>query len=254
MKSLAFVVPVHGRWSLTEICLRQLRRTCDALKENGIDARAVVISDAITLREKIRPLELGFATVERDNTFTSRRFNDGIQLATDPRFGEPVDYVVPCGSDDWVDHRLFLEPLPLPHQIFGFQHMSFVRENGREICSAFLDYEGGAGIRVIPRELVAELGHRPADEDRKRGCDTSILTNLRRHHGDRLRVRHWDTSPYWIVDWKSSAQQLNSYEQVTRLRRSRTQGDPFKVLAGVYPDEALEEMERHYFGVKAAIA
>ena len=262
MKSLAFVVPVHGRWALTEICLRQLRRTCDTLKENGVDARAVIVSDAITLREKIKPLELGFATAERDNAFTSRRFNDGIQLATDPRFGDPVDYVVPCGSDDWVDHRLFLEPLPLPHQIFGFQHMSFVRENGREICTTFLDYEGGAGIRVIPRELVASQPrfegeqwepYRPADDDRERGCDTSILVNLRRHHGDYIKVKHWDTSPYWIVDWKTHGQQLNSYEQVTSLRRSSTQGDPFKVLAGVYPDEALEEMERHYFGVKAAV-
>lgn len=255
MSSLAFIVPVHGRWALTRICLRQLRRTCDALIEESIDARAVIVSDAITLRELIKPLELGFATVERDNAFTSRRFNDGIQVACDPRFSaDPVDYVVPCGSDDWVDHRLFLEPLPGPSQIFGFQWMSFVRENGKEICATYLDYEGGAGIRIIPRELVAPLGYRPADEDRERGCDTSILTNLRKHHGDHFRVRHFDASPYWIIDWKSPGSQLNSYEQVTALRKSYVRGDPFKELAGFYSDEALEEMEQHYLGVKAAIA
>src|SRR5262249_54289181 len=160
------------------------------------------VSDAITLRELIRPLELGFATVERDNAFTSRRFNDGIQLACDPRFNpDPVDYVVPCGSDDWVDHRLFLEPLPRPRAIQGFQWMSFVRENGKEICATSLDYEGGAGIRIIPRQLVEPLGYRPADEDRERGCDTSILTNLRRHHGDHFEVKHFDAPAYWIVDW-----------------------------------------------------
>lgn len=253
--SLAFVVPVHGRLELAAICLRQLRRTCDELIACGIDARAVVISDAHTIRYRIKPLELGFATVERDNAFTSRRFNDGIQLACDPRFSDaPGDYVVPCGSDDWVDHRLFLGPLPGPNTMQGFQWMSFVRENGSEICTTHLAYEGGAGIRIIPRELVEPLGYRPADEDRQRGCDTSILTNLRRHHGESMSVRHYDTSPYWIVDWKTHGTQLNPYEQVTALRRSEVRGNPFEELVGFYPDEALEEMEQLYFGAKEAVA
>jgi hypothetical protein len=251
MRSLAFIVPVHGRLALAAICLRQLRRTCDALIDEGVNARAIVISDTHTIRYKIKPLELGFATIERDNGFTSRRFNDGIQLACDPRFNpNPVDYVVPCGSDDWVDHRLFLEPLPRPDTIQGFQWMSFVRESGREICATYLDYEGGSGIRIIPRELVEPLGCRPADEDRERGCDTSILRNLREHHGDRLHVKHFEASPYWIVDWKSRGSQLNSYEQVTRLRRSEVKGDPFEELVGFYADEALEEMEQHYFATE----
>jgi hypothetical protein len=132
--------------------------------------------------------------------------------------------------------------------------MSFVRENGQEICSTFLNYKGGSGIRIIPRELVAPLGYRPADEDRPRGCDTSILTNLRRHHGDHLKVKHFDTPPYWIVDWKTEGEQLNSYVAVTAIRRSQVEGDPFTVLADYYPAEALEEMEQHYFGVREAVA
>jgi hypothetical protein len=39
MSSLMFVVPVHGRLQLASICLRQLRRTCDALIDNGIAHR-----------------------------------------------------------------------------------------------------------------------------------------------------------------------------------------------------------------------
>jgi hypothetical protein len=38
VSSLWFVVPAQGRFFLTAICLRQLRRTCDALTENGISA------------------------------------------------------------------------------------------------------------------------------------------------------------------------------------------------------------------------
>ena len=78
---------------LTAICLRQLRRTCDSLAENGVQATAVVIADDENL-DTAR--ELGFGTVDRDNRFISRRFNDGIQLACDPEFNpRPADYVVP---------------------------------------------------------------------------------------------------------------------------------------------------------------
>lgn len=252
MKSLAFVVPVHGRLQLAQICLRQLRRTCDALIQGGVSASAVIVSDRHTLKQ-LDPLELGFAIVERDNSFTSRRFNDGIQLATDPKHNQsPADYVVPFGSDDWADHRLFLEPLPGPDTIFGFQWMSFVSENGCEISSRHLNYEGGSGIRIIPRELVEPLGYRPADEDRLRGCDTSILVNLRRHHGDRLKVKHWHLHERQIVDWKTSGAQLNSYRAVTSLHQGNAERDPFTVLVEFYPAEALAEMEEHYLGVKVA--
>jgi hypothetical protein len=252
MRTLWFVVPVHGRLALSAICLRQLHRTCDELAASDVKATAVVISDGDSLRELGDVLD-GFATIERDNQFVSRRFNDGIQLATDPRYNdEPAEFVVPCGSDDWVDHRLFLEPLPGPDTLQGFQWMSFVRETGKEICSTFLNYEGGSGIRIIPRELVAKLDYRPADEDRERGCDTSILRNLRRAHGDSLKVKHWHLHERQIIDWKTRGEQLNSYQQVTALRKSRVDGDPFQVLAEHYPAEALEEMEQHYFGVKAA--
>ncbi len=249
MSSLMFVVPVHGRLGLAKICLRQLRRTCDSLVENGIAASAIVVSDAYHLAV-LEPEALGFGWVRRDNQFLSRRFNDGIQLATDPKFNpSPADYVVPCGSDDWVDYRLFLEPLPDSQTVQGFQWMSFVREDGREISSTFLDYEGGSGIRIIPRELVAALGYRPADEDRERGCDTSILVNLRHAHGSNLRVKHFHLNERQIVDWKTRGEQLNPYETVTTMRHSEHDPNPFEELAQFYPAEALEEMKLYYFGV-----
>lgn len=250
MRTLLFVVPVHGRLTLSAICLRQLRRTCDALLDAGVMASAIVVSDRDTLK-LLKPHKLRFGWVRRDNQFVSRRFNDGIQLATDPKYNpSPAQFVVPFGSDDWADHRLFVEPLPAPDTIMGFQWMSFVREDGREISSTFLDYTGGAGIRIIPRELVAPLGYRPADEDRERGCDTSILVNLRRHHGDNLRVRHMHLNERQIVDWKTHGEQLNAYENVTHLHRTTTSRDPFVELAPFYEADALEDM-RSYYGVPA---
>lgn len=241
------MVPAHGRHSLAAICLRQLRRTCDGLGEHGIEATAVVIADRENLRELRRRLGsrlLGFGTITRDNHVLSQRYNDGIQLACDPRYNRrPAEYVVPCGSDDWVDYRLLLE-LPPRHAIYCFKHLSFVREDGCEIAPSFVGYDGGCGIRIYPRRLLAKLGYRPADEDRARGCDTSILTNLKR--ADRyLEVVHLESDPRQIVDWKSPEQQINAYEQLARWRRERL-ADPFAELAEIFPAESLQEMADHY--------
>jgi len=245
MKTLWFVVPAHGRIPLAKICLRQLRRTCDLLYEHGIEASAVIVSDRDTLKE-LDVIGLNFAWVLQSDTYPSGKFNDGIQLATDPDYNpNPVDYVVPCGSDDWVNHSLFKEPLPNKKQIFAFRNMSFVREDGKEIISPVINYEGGCGIRIIPRELVEPLAYRPADEDRERGCDLSILRNIREKTPD-LEVKHWDASPRTIVDWKTPELQLNPYREIVAVHGRVSPADPFEELAPFYPDEALNEMRDYY--------
>jgi hypothetical protein len=253
--SLWFVVPVHGRIPLAAICLRQLERTCDALTDNGLEAHAVVVADRqnlmqlrsrlgklIGIPQTIRPGR--FAAIERDNRFLSMRFNDGIELATNPRYNaHPADFVVPFGSDDWIDWRILLH-LPGPRSIVGFQQMSFVREDGREISESVVRYRGGCGIRIYPRDLLRRCNYRPADEDRKRGCDTSILWNVDRETR-RVEVIHADVHARQIVDWKSPGENLNDYAQVAVWRRDIAD-DPFEELAGVYPDESLQAMRELY--------
>lgn len=249
MSSLWFIVPAHGRAQLARICLGQLRRTCDALNAEGIAATAVVIADDENL-DTAR--ELGFGTVERDNSFTSAKYNDGIQVACDPEYNpRPADYVVPCGSDDFVDHRLFLD-LPKENTVVGFQRLSFVRPDGLEMVQRTVQVPGGCGIRIYPRKIMATLGYRPADEDRRRACDTSILTNLRRAAG--FYIEHRDLDPKQIVDWKSSDIQLNPYESLTFHRTFANPQDPFTALADWYPAEALEQMAEHYGRVRELVA
>lgn len=303
MSSLWFVVPVYRRLDLTRICLDQLRRTCDALTQEGVAASAVVIGDDENL-DAAR--DLGFGTAVRDNQFVSAKYNDGIQLACDPELeprkecgvyrvlgkrdyrahkqgdefvaqldpkseyravmrgaieragsvtatvGEhtrpdgwkgPVDYVVPCGSDDWVDHRLFLD-LPPAATVVGFQRLSFVRPDGREMVQRFVNVRGGCGIRIYPVGVFEKVDYRPADEDKHRACDTSILTNVWR--AARPQVIHRELDPKQIIDWKSPDIQLNPYESLTFHRAFANPQDPFEALAGLYPADALAEMARHY--------
>jgi hypothetical protein len=245
MKRLWFVMPVHGRFDLTKICLEQLRRTCDALEH--INATAVIVGDDDNL-DVARGF--GFATVERDNTFLARKFNDGIQLALDPGLNpEPADYVVPIGSDDWVDHRIF-QKLPPNDSVMGFRQAAFVNETGTELTETRISYVAGVGIRVYPRELLEPAGFRPADEDRKRACDTSILYNTRRaymiEHQKEIGVVYGDRHPCQIVDWKTTGEQMNTHQQIVSVHRGVSRGDPFTALDGVYPQEALEAMQEHY--------
>lgn len=247
MPSLWFVVPAHGRAELARVCLRQLRRTCDALSVEGIEATAVVIADDENLSTAE---ELGFGTVERGNQFVSDKYNDGIQLACDPELNpRPADFVVPCGSDDWVDYRILTE-LPPPDTMYAFQRLSFVRPDGLEMVQRFVNVRGGCGIRIYPREIMGLLNYRPADPDRYRACDTSIITNLSKAGG--FQVVHRDIDPRQIVDWKSDNLQLNPYESLTFHRTFSNPQDPFTALADMYPAEALAEMASHYRRVRAA--
>lgn len=242
MPSLWYVMPAHGRLELAQICMRRLRRTCDSLISEGIEATAVVIADDENL-DTAR--QFGFGIVPQNNDSLSRKFNDGIQLALDPAHNpRPADYVVPIGSDDWVDYRLFLD-LPPSDTVEGFQWASFVREDGREIVAKNINYPGGVGVRIFPATVMEPLGFRPADEDLSRGCDTSILYGLQRHHGDNMRISHMHLHERQIVDWKTTGEQLNRYSDLRR-HPGHVVADPFEALAGFYPAEALEEMAAYY--------
>jgi hypothetical protein len=248
--SLWFCCPAYGRAALTRICLTQLRRTCDALEHEGIRASAVVVADDENLDTAH---QLGFATVRRNNTYLSRKFNDAIQLALDPRHNpHPADYAVPIGSDDWVDHQLFLD-LPDWDTMVGWQRLAVVREDGQELVARHLNYQGGAGIRIYPRQLMEPLGYRPADEDRARACDTSIFTNLVRYHGQAMRVEHRGSHACQIVDWKSPREQLNHSDSLS-VHRGESLGDPYEALADWYPAVALREMRAHYAASRELVA
>lgn len=238
MTRVTFVVPIHGREPLTRVCLRQLRRTCDAASEHGIDAAAVIVGEGPVLDYAH---ELGFGTVERDNTQLGRKFNDGYQVACDPDFTDtPAQYAVPCGSDDWAD-PVILRQLPPAGTVGVFRHLAVVSEDRERMLPLRVGYKGGAGVKIIPAALIAKAGYRPCDEERRRGCDTSTLEGIKRATGRFPELTVMDVHPLQIVDWKSAGTQLNSYRALAGYRRGQ-ETDPWDPLAQHYPAEALEEM------------
>lgn len=234
MKSLWFIVPAHGRVDLTRVCLRQLARTCDELTARGLHASAVVIADDENLDTAA---SLGFATVERENRPLGRRWNDGFELAG--RNG--VDYVVPFGSDDWVDATLIRENLPGHGEVRCSTLSAVVREDAGRLARLKITYDGGDGIRTYATSTLHELGYRPMEDDRDRAMDTSLLRGVSRALKRPPKFVYRDVHPLQIVDWKSASTQLNSFDACLTFQHGPLI-DPWEALEGVYPAEALAEM------------
>lgn len=217
--------------------MRQLARTCAALRvEHDIDAYAVVAADDGNL-DTAR--ELGMGTVERENRPLGRKWNDLYELAG----REGVDYVVPCGTDDWVAAR-YVADLPSPHAVRCSRVLAMVDETGTRLARLRVGYTAGHGIRVIPTGLLRGCGFRPNEEDRARALDTATLRTIKKYNpGTRLAYAHAD--PLDVVDWKSGGPQLNTYE-ACRAYFVGDESDPWRALATRYPAAALDEMRAVY--------
>lgn len=239
MQSLWFIVPAHGRFDLARACLRQLARTCSTLAEHGLHASAVVIAADANIDTA---LELGFATVERENAPLGRKWNDGYELAG----LAGVDYVIPFGTDDWIDAGLVLTDLPGEQEIRCQRLCGIVREDGLKLCPLRITYKGGVGVRTFPTAMLKPLRYRPADDDARRAIDTSIFQNLRLSRG--FEIRYVDMHPFQIIDWKSREGQLNGY-QPCRKYQDGPEVDPWTTLAGYYPAEALDEIRPLFLDV-----
>lgn len=243
MSSLLFLVPVNGRFALTKACLRTLRWTCDQLYAIGVDASAVVMGDDANLAVA---QDLGFGTVVAANVPLGRKWNDGYQLATDPELNpRPADWVMPIGSDDWIDPKLVLTVPTVPADtIVCFKQAAFVSDDGKRLSRCKITYEGGVGLRLIPSSLVAKVGYRPADESKNRALDTSTLKGLRRRQ--RVNLVYHDLHPLQVVDFKTKSSNLNPYKACQTFCWEPESTTPWDDLARHYPQASIDEVRAVY--------
>lgn len=234
--SLWFVVPAHGRFELAEVCLRQLARSCAAITAGGVDCTAVVVADDENL-EVARAV--GFWAVERDNLQLGRKWNDGYELAG----REGAGFVAPFGTDDWIDPAFVLSgDLPEHGQVRCARLSAVVREDAARMAELRIPYDGGDGVRIWPTSMLEPLGFRPAEEDRDRAIDTSVLREVTIAMGRPPAFVYHDLHPLQIVDFKSEGEQLNTYRDCLRYVVGEERRDVWHALAGHFPAEALSEM------------
>jgi hypothetical protein len=240
-------VPAFRRFDLTRVCLAQLRRTCDELADFGIRASGVVVADDQNL--DVAEL-LGFAIVRRENSPLGRKFNDGIQVACEQM---DADYVVPFGTDNWVDAEL-VATLPEPGTIVAHRFCTLVHESGEKAGTLNVAYEGGDGVRTWPRDLLEPLRFRPAAEDRERAIDTSIRERMRLNGVKPPFVYH-DLHPWQIVSFQSEDVQLNDYRSLRHLYGDGPEiADPWGELAEYYPQAAIDEVREVFARRRGLVA
>jgi hypothetical protein len=240
--SLWFITPAHGRVALARICFAQHAWAHRQLAKHGIDATSCVIADD---RNLDAARALGFVTLERENEPLGRKFNDGYEKAAH----SGADFVMPIGSDDWIDPALIVASLPGEETIGAHQLFASVRADGKRLAELRVDYNGGNGIRVMPTSLLGLLDYRPVADKRDRSLDGSTQQRLARAvrgRGRRLDWSYVDLHPFQTVGFQSYDEQITRWGPLVEDHLVAEHTKPWPILAKHYPAGLVARMQAHY--------
>ena len=237
--TLWFVTPAWRRYDLTAVCLDQRARVIETLAQHGIEARCVVVADDENL-DIARGL--GFDTVERDNEWLGRRFNDGIEYAG----AHGASRIIPIGSDSWIDPAYFL---PLPTRQFTMTASSYAVVAVDRMAELQVDDTKGVGPYVFPRFAFRRSAFRPAKDEITYGVDSSTVKGIHM----RLRWKRQDVHPLQYVGFRG-VPFISSYAGLYAKWGVREHRDPWAKLAQHYPLDLVERARAVLEGQKAVAA
>lgn len=223
-----FVTPAWGRYGISELCFAQRRWAMNALAANGIAAECVVVADDENL-DLAR--QYGFQTLERDNQWLGRRFNDGIAYAAK----QGADWIVPIGSDSWIAPS-YIDPLPDPELTRTSAYYALLTYTKL----AELQIPGdGVGPYMIHKSRLPK-SKRPSLDGLASGVDNSTLAGLK---NVKWEVR--DQHPLQYVALRAPGQpQLHSYRTLYRRFGVKEIRNGWGLLASVYPADLLDRTKR----------
>lgn len=229
---LFFVTPAHERFALSRICFKQRQWAMETLRSIGVEAECVVIADDHNL-EIAR--EFGFYTVERNNEWLGRRFNDGYQLAA----REGATHVCPVGSDSWIQPA-FMADLPEPGTVLASRNYAVVNRSGERRAQIWIPIDSGVSY-VLNMEDLAPSDYRPVRDKIKRGCDTSTFRGL----GSQIKICFHEQYELETVAFQSNPQ-ITNYSNLYQKWGRRETFQPFEGLAYIYPNELVDEIMEFY--------
>jgi glycosyltransferase involved in cell wall biosynthesis len=221
--SLWFVTPAFSHLALSAVCFDQRKQVIAQLVKQGIETYCVVIADDDNL-ELAR--ERGFLTVEQNNDWLGRKFNDGIEYAG--KHG--AEWIVPIGSDDFIDPA-YLFPLPPPHVTRTSSCYAAVTPDRMAILS--VGQPRMAGPRMFHRSLLAPVGFRPAQDRLMKYIDTSTINGI----GRPIEWRSRDLHPYQYIGFRGKPH-ITSYDKLWKAWGVEEKTNPWELLAQHY-DPAL---------------
>jgi len=227
--SVCFVTPAWGRFDLTEVCAWQRVNVIRTLAEHGIEAYAVYIADDANLDIA---LGCGFETVEQNNDFLGRKFNDGMQWAGEQGY----DWIVPIGSDSWIDPKYFL-PLPDPSETRTSPLYCAVTDT--RLAELRSHDAKGIGPYMFHRSLLESCGFRPASDTLHKSIDRSTIAGI---NAPINWVEH-NLHPFQYVGFRGFPH-LTPYDLLVEKLGVREHSDPWTILSGYYPTDLVTRVRR----------
>lgn len=223
--SIWFVTPAWKRAALSAVVFDQRLDVIRFLAEHGIEAYQVVIADDENLD---LAHERGFQVLRHPNV-VSDKFNEGMAYAGK----RGAEWIVPIGSDSWIDPSYFLglyRGLVRTSQFYC--HVEATR-----LGEARVRKRGGAGPYVLPRSILERVGFRPAKPGLMRAVDSSTLAGL--EAVGQLDFRPFHRHPFQYVGFRVEPY-ITSYASLMRLHGVREHADPWAILAQHYPPALVE--------------
>lgn len=219
-----FVTPAWQRFELVAACLEQRVRVIEELARQGIEANCVVVADDENLDTARR---LGFATVEQNNDWLGRKFNDGQQYAGT----HGAEWIVPIGSDSFVDPAYFV---PLPDKRVTRTSAMYAPVEPDRLAELKVGLMG-AGPHMFHRDLMARKRFRPAPDRISRNTDSSTIKGL----GVRMAWEWRDIHPLQYVGFRHPPY-ITQYDLLWERWGVKESDTPWQDLATVYPTELVE--------------
>lgn len=244
--NLWYSTPCFQRYDLSRICFAQRKWAIEKLASRGIEANCVVVADDENL-DIAR--EFGFATVERDNEWLGRRFNDGYQYAIE----HGATHVAPIGSDSWSDPQFIIDAinndeagvLEEPDSPFVVSSRHYTRINALGTCRRQLWVPVLQGVTyLIPATALKAVGNRPCQEEIRRGCDGSTWQRISTVF--QAKVIWAENNLFETVGFESWPQ-ITLFEKLGgRWGRGDSHTEVISKLADVYPQHLVDSMEEFY--------
>ena len=228
MTAVWFMSPAWQRFELSAVCFEQRRRSMDVLEAAGIEARCVIVADDENL-DIARGL--GFDVVEQDNEWLGRKVNDGFEYA----FKHGADYIVPIGSDSWLDPE-FLLPLHSPRVVRTSRFYAPVEID--RLAELSVTGMNGAGPHVWPRRYLERSGFRPiVAQQINRNLDSSTIRGI----ASRTPITwEWrDLYPLQYVGFRVHPF-ITAWASLWRRWGIVERPDPWTLLAERYPQDLVD--------------
>ena len=232
MKSVLLVTPAWQRYELTALMLA--RRAATDWGDVRVDTVVIADDDNLDIARAH-----GFATVERDNDWLGRRYNDGHEYA----YTHGYDWSFHVNSDQAFDPRLLQAIVETPRtHVAATRWMAAVNADGRR---AAVYRNPIRAMQAFPRELLAHNA-RPCRERLVRGCDKSTHDGVRRATGAEDHII--EVGPLETVQFESAVQ-LTSWKRHQRLALADGSWEiavPWDALRSVHGPEFVNDMRRFY--------